>query len=75
MDKDKKANGEFLLLVTRQGVAKKVSAESFKEVRRSGLIAIKLGAGDSELYSANFLGKTDDVIVATKKGQSIRFKF
>lgn len=73
MDKDKKANSEFLLLVTRQGVAKKVSAESFKEVRRSGLIAIKLGAGD-ELYSANFLGKTDDVIVATKKGQSIRFK-
>ncbi len=73
MDKDKKANSEFLLLVTRQGVAKKVSAESFKEVRRSGLIAIKLSDGD-ELYSANFLGKTDEVIVATKKGQSIRFK-
>lgn len=73
MDKDKKANSEFLLLVTRQGIAKKVSAESFKEVRRSGLIAIKLGGGD-ELYSASFLGKADEVIVATKKGQSIRFK-
>lgn len=73
MDKDKKANSEFLLLVTRDGVAKKVSAENFKDVRRSGLMAIKL-SGDDELYSASFLGKTDEVIVATKKGQSIRFK-
>ncbi len=73
MDKDKKANSEFLLLVTRQGVAKKVSADSFKEVRRSGLIAIKLSSGD-ELYSASFIDKTDEAIVATKKGQSIRFK-
>ena len=73
MDKDKKATSEFLLLVTRQGVAKKVSAENFKDVRRSGLIAIKLTDGD-ELYSASFLDKTDEVIVATKKGQSIRFK-
>lgn len=73
MDKDKKANSEFLLLVTKDGIAKKVSAENFKDVRRSGLMAIKLTDGD-ELYSANFLGKTDEVIVATKKGQSIRFK-
>lgn len=73
MDKDKKDNSEYLLLVTRQGIAKKVSAENFKDVRRSGLMAIKL-SGDDELYSASFLGKTDEVIVATKKGQSIRFK-
>ncbi len=73
MDKEKKDNSEYLLLVTRQGVAKKVSAENFKDVRRSGLMAIKLTDGD-ELYSASFLGKTDEVIVATKKGQSIRFK-
>ena len=73
MDKDKKATSEFLLLVTKDGVAKKVSAESFKEVRRSGLIAIKLAPGD-ELYSANFMEKSDEAIIATKKGQSIRFK-
>lgn len=73
MDKDKKATSEFLILVTKDGVAKKVSAESFKEVRRSGLIAIKLSSGD-ELHTASFLDKTDEIIVATKKGQSIRFK-
>jgi DNA gyrase subunit A len=73
MNKDKKAISEFLILVTKDGVAKKVSAESFKEVRRSGLIAIKLTSGD-ELHTASFLDKTDEIIVATKKGQSIRFK-
>lgn len=73
MDKDKKANSEYMLLVTKKGVTKKVSAESFKEVRRSGLIAIKLGAGD-ELHSVQFVGKNDEVIIATSMGQSIRFK-
>lgn len=73
MDKDKKANSEFLLFTTKLGVTKKVAAESFRDVRRSGLIAIKL-SGDDSLYSANFLNKEDEVILATKKGQSIRFK-
>ncbi len=73
MSKEKKAGSEFLLLVTRQGVAKKVSAENFKDVRRSGLMAIKLSA-DDELYSASFMEKGDEAILATKKGQSVRFK-
>ncbi len=62
-----------LLMVTKMGVAKKVSAESFKDVRRSGLLAIKLGAGD-ELMSARFVEKGDETILATAGGQSIRFK-
>jgi len=62
-----------LFMVTKKGVAKKVSAESFKDVRRSGLIAIKLSGGD-ELLAAVFVDKTDEVMLATKQGQSIRFK-
>lgn len=73
LEKDAKASSPFLLLVTKKGVAKKMEAESFKDVRRSGLIAIKLDDGD-ELLSANFLDKSDEVIMATKMGQSIRFK-
>ncbi len=73
MSKEKKAGSEFLLLVTRQGIAKKVSAENFKDVRRSGLMAIKLSS-DDELYSASFMEKGDEAILATKKGQSVRFK-
>jgi len=62
-----------LFMVTKQGVSKKVSAESFKDVRRSGLIAIKLSKGD-ELLSALFVGKGDSIVLATNLGQSIRFK-
>lgn len=62
-----------LLLVTKHGIVKKASAASFRDVRRSGIIAITLGAGD-ELLNARFVEKGDDVILATARGQSIRFK-
>ena len=73
LSKDAKAMSPYLLLVTKKGVTKKMASESFKDVRRSGLIAIRLDSGD-ELHSANFLDKSDEVIIATKMGQSIRFK-
>jgi DNA gyrase subunit A len=62
-----------ILMVTKEGTAKKVSAESFKDVRRNGIIAIKLSRGDL-LLSTLFVDKGDDVILSTKKGQAIRFK-
>jgi DNA gyrase subunit A len=73
LSKDAKAMSPYLLLVTNKGVTKKMSSASFQDVRRSGLIAIRLDAGD-ELHSANFLDKSDEIILATKMGQSIRFK-
>lgn len=66
------SEGLALLMVTKNGTVKKTSAEAFKEVRRSGLIAIGLDKGDS-LISAQFVRKGDDVLLATAKGQSIRF--
>ena len=73
MSKDAKDNAPFLFFMTKKGTAKKVKADSFKDVRRSGLLAIRLDDGD-ELHSARFLDKGDEVIVATTMGQSIRFK-
>lgn len=73
MEKDKNSNAPYLLFVTKQGTTKKVSAENFKDVRRSGLMAIKL-APEDELYSARFLEKNSEVIIATRQGQAIRFK-
>lgn len=73
MNKKTKETSPYLMFVTRTGVAKKVSAESFKDVRRSGLIAISLQEGD-ELLSAQFVGKGDSMILVTQAGQSIRFK-
>jgi DNA gyrase subunit A len=71
--KEAKKTVEHLMMVTAMGVVKKVSAESFKDVRRSGLIAIKLDKGD-ELEAVLAVSKGDDVMLATTLGQSIRFK-
>lgn len=73
IEKGKKAEVAQLLLVTKGGVAKKVSAVSFKDVRRSGIIAIKLDKGD-ELISVHTVMKGDEAILATHEGMSIRFK-
>jgi DNA gyrase subunit A len=74
MPKNKKeAEGLSLMMVTKNGTGKKSSAIHFKDVRRSGLIAITLDAGD-ELISASFVGKNDEIMIATREGQSIRFK-
>ncbi len=73
IDKETKKTVEHLMLVTKMGVAKKVSAESFKDVRRSGLIAIKIEKGD-ELQAVLPITKNDNVMLATSNGQSIRFK-
>lgn len=67
--KEEKAS---LMLVTQRGTAKKVSYESFKDVRRSGIIAIRLDAGD-ELQSALRVQKGQSVMLVTAAGQSIRF--
>ena len=62
-----------LMMFTRDGVAKKSDASAFRDVRRSGLIAINLHAGDA-LIAARFVGKGDELSLVTKLGQSIRFK-
>lgn len=72
MPKDVKASDHSVVMVTREGVTKKVNAESFHDVRRSGIIAIRLGKTD-KLISTAFVEKGDSVMVATTKGQSIRF--
>lgn len=66
--------GEWsLLMVTKNGVGKKSDASAFKDVRRSGLIAIKLKDGDS-LIAAKFVGKGDEASLVSHNGQAIRFK-
>jgi DNA gyrase subunit A len=73
LPKDNGKVGTSLMLVTKNGTAKKMSSESFKDVRRSGLIAIRLDK-DDQLISALMTEKGDEVMIATSGGQSIRFK-
>ncbi len=73
MPKEKKAVEELsLIMVTKGGTVKRVAASQFHEVRRSGLIAIGLDKGDA-LISAQFVSASDDAVLATSKGQAIRF--
>ncbi len=73
MPKELKKSPISLMLTTKDGTAKKMSGEGFKDVRRSGIIAIRLDKGD-QLVSALIVEKGDEVMVATEGGQSIRFK-
>ncbi len=73
MSKDVKALvGQSLMMITKEGTVKKSSAESFKDVRRNGLIAIRLEDKD-ELLAALFVTGEDNVMLTTQNGQSIRF--
>jgi len=73
MPKEAKKLKLSLLMITKKGVAKRVDAEAFHDVRRSGLLAITLQDGD-ELKIVSFTAPGDEAIIATSKGQSIRFK-
>ncbi len=67
-----KLEGISLMMITKNGTVKKSSADSFKDVRRNGLIAIRLEDGD-ELLATLFVKGKDSVILTTQRGQSIRF--
>ncbi len=70
------AKGEkkkYLMMATKQGVIKKTPLEDFENIRRTGIIAIKLKKGD-QLKWAKLTGGADQVVLATRQGQSIRFE-
>ncbi|KKS14688.1 MAG: gyrase subunit A protein [Parcubacteria group bacterium GW2011_GWB1_41_6] len=62
-----------LVLVTKNGVIKKTDASNFEEVRKTGIIALKLQKGDVLKWA--FLASSGDyIILSTSQGQAIRFK-
>lgn len=67
-----KFTGQYLFMATRNGTVKKTPVEDFENVRRSGLIAIKLRDGDS-LEWVKETNKGDQIFIATTSGKSIRF--
>jgi DNA gyrase subunit A len=73
MRKLEKEGQKSLYMITKKGIAKKVDATAFHDVRRSGLIAMKLQK-DDELIAALFVEKGDEILLTSQKGQAIRFK-
>ncbi|MFH1326061.1 MAG: DNA gyrase subunit A [Candidatus Falkowbacteria bacterium] len=73
LDKLSDSNLNYLFMATEKGIVKKVEIKQFDNVRRSGLIAIKIRDDDKLIWTKPTSGK-DNIILITSRGQSIRFK-
>ena len=62
----------YLVMVTRQGTIKRTQLGAYRNVRKSGIIAITLDEGDELAWVRNTSG-SDELLVATRNGMSIRF--
>lgn len=62
----------YIVMVTKNGIIKKVEAVSFDNVRRNGLIALTLKNNDSLRWVKLTTGD-EELILVTKKGQAIHF--
>jgi len=70
---DKLTNSKYLFFATEKGLVKKVELSAFANVRRSGLIAIKIKDDDKLIWAKPTSGN-DELMLITAKGQAIRFK-
>lgn len=66
------AENNYLVMVTKQGIIKRVDLSLFSNIRKGGLIAIDLNEGD-ELCWVRLTDGTKQMLVATKKGKAIKF--
>ena len=66
------AQGEYLVLATRQGVIKKTPLSDFDNIRKGGLIALNLREED-ELIGVMLSTGQDEFLVGTQNGMCIRF--
>lgn len=71
-DDDTKNESEFLLMGTKNGIVKKTKISEFKNINKSGLIAINLRDGD-ELIGVKMTDGDEEVMLVTQNGMSIRF--
>ena len=63
---------KHILFATRSGIVKKSNLEDFANIRKGGIIAIKIEEGD-ELISAIMTDGQNEVVLVTRQGMSIRF--
>ena len=62
----------YLSMVTKNGIIKRTELDTYKNIRKTGVIAINLDEGD-ELGWVKLTDGKANIIVATKKGMSISF--
>ncbi len=64
---------KYVTMVTKQGKIKKTRLDAYKNVRKSGIIAIGLDEGD-EIRGVLLTDNSGEIIVATKLGMALRFE-
>ena len=64
--------GKYMFMATRKGTVKKTNLDDFANVRKSGLIAIKLREGDL-LNWVKFTDEDNEIAIVTQEGKCIRF--
>ncbi|MBW0000995.1 MAG: DNA gyrase subunit A [Verrucomicrobia bacterium] len=64
--------GLHVMFATRKGIVKKTNLADFANVRKGGIIAIQVEEGD-ELIDALLTDGSNEVVLITKHGMSIRF--
>ena len=66
-------HGEYLTMVTRFGVIKRVDLAEFEYQRKGGKKAISLDEGDELLY-VNHTAGDEEILLATHGGMAVRFE-
>jgi DNA gyrase subunit A len=69
----KKEQPDYLFMATDHGTVKKTALTDFENIRRTGIMAIRLKPGENLIWVKQTSGE-NDIALVTKMGQSIRFK-
>lgn len=64
----------YLVLATRNGLVKKTRLGDYNSPRQAGVIAINFREDDDELIGAELVDDNDQILLVSRKGQSIRFQ-
>ncbi len=64
----------YLVLATRRGLVKKTRLADYNSPRQAGVIAINFREDDDELIGAELVNPEDDLLLISRKAQSIRFR-
>jgi DNA gyrase subunit A len=64
----------YLVLATRRGYVKKTRLSDYNSPRQAGVIAINFREDDDELIGAELVTADDDLLLVSRKGQSVRFR-
>ncbi len=66
------SDDKFVVMATENGTIKKTVLSAYSNIRRGGINAINLAAGD-RLIEAKLSDGNNDIIIGTRNGMAIRF--